>query len=78
MFFKLHVADDIRTQRPSVVRQDGAAKSGMKFLGDGCATNLRSTFEYQGFKARLREVKAVTSPLCPPPMMTTSRVSGMS
>ena len=58
MFFELHVADDISTQRPGVVRQDGATKSGMKFLGDGCATNLRSTFEYQRFKARLREIES--------------------
>ena len=58
MFFELHVADDISAQRPGVVRQDGATKSGMKFLCDGGATNLRSSFEYQRFEARLREVES--------------------
>ena len=41
VLLQLHVADDVRPQRPGGVRKRGAAEAGMKFFGDGRAAGLR-------------------------------------
>jgi len=53
MFFKLHVADNVWTNRTSGVRQRGTAEAGMKFIGDGGAADLRPALEARGLNPAL-------------------------
>jgi hypothetical protein len=45
VFFELHVANYVWTNRSGSVRQRGAAEAGMKFVGDSGATDLWAAFE---------------------------------
>ena len=57
VFFQLHVADDIRTNRTGGVSERGAAEAGMKFIGDGCAADLGAAFEDERLESRFGEVE---------------------
>ena len=57
MFFQLHVADNIGTQRSGDVRESGAAEAGMKFFGDGRAAGLSAALQHQRLESGLRQVE---------------------
>jgi len=53
----LHVARDVGAKRANGVRQCGNAKAGMKFLGDGAATDYFSALEDERLESALGEIK---------------------
>jgi len=63
MFFKLHVADNVWTNRTSGVRQRGTAEAGMKFIGDGGAADLRPALEGERLESGFGEVEGGYQPV---------------
>ena len=63
MFLQLHVADDVRTNRASGMRQRGAAEAGMKFIRDCRAAGLRAALEHKRLESRFRQVESGDQPV---------------
>ena len=45
------------------MRQPGAAKSGMKFLGDGAAADDRATLQHERLVSSLGQIKGSNQPI---------------
>src|SRR5215469_1821314 len=54
---QLHIADDIRPQRPHRMRESGSAKTRIKLLGDGSAANHFPPFENQRLESTFGQIK---------------------
>ena len=63
VLLELHVAHHRRKNRPRRVRQSRAAKSGMKFVGDRRATDLRAAFEHERLVSRLGQIECGDQPV---------------
>ena len=57
MLFELHVAQDVRANRSSSVRQRRAAEARMKLLGDRCPSSLRAPFQHQRLESSLGKIE---------------------
>ena len=57
MLLQLHVADNVAAQRPSRVRQRGAAEAGMEFFRDGCTAGLRAALQHQRLVSGLGQIE---------------------
>ena len=54
---ELHVADDVGAERAGGVRERGAAEAGVKFFGDGGATDLGAAFEDEGLESGFGKIE---------------------
>src|SRR5208283_3687608 len=57
VFFQLHVADDVGTDGTGRVRERGATKAGMEFVGDSGATHLGAALQHERLESRFGEVE---------------------
>jgi hypothetical protein len=57
MLLQLHVADDLRQDRPRRVRQSRTTESRMKLIGNGSPANLRPTLEHKRFVSSLSQIE---------------------
>jgi hypothetical protein len=54
---KLQIAGNVGAKRANGVRKCGSAEAGMKFLGDGAATNHFAAFENERLETALGEIE---------------------